>query len=302
LLCGCAVDPKNSTAFTGALNSVFALKESATGLDQSLAEDFVKHSAELEYLSRWGKGVGQTCRDNDDPIIKTLGNVTAKSIKKQEDALLKVRLAELFLIQKYSEALSGYAEARADRAQHVAEILGLADSINATAFVPPEGKLVAATAKAVGAAFIAMDQNITNLKIQKAALKMQPTLVKMVGNLKRNFHVLGDRTQLYLNAWKSCAEEKFRFMRDTPSPSPRSTIVELQSAYSSYQAQYRTYINSLPQLGDDLDKIVKANQALIDTDSAELVTSAQQLSTTVNTVVSAYQSVKELPTKMSSVR
>jgi hypothetical protein len=301
LLCGCSVAPKDLTGFNTSVSNVFALTSAATALDQVLAEEFVKQSAELEFLSKNGNR-GETCRDNDDPIIREIGNVEPKSIQKREEARIKLRLAELYLIKKYADTLAAYVEKRDDRIQYLNDMLAIADTLSHSAIAPPEAKVIGAGARVVGNAFIALHNNYTELQLRRAAEKMRPTLAKMVGALKRNFHLVPDRTQLYLNAWRNCAEEKFRYMRDRPYPSLRANVVELDNSYSVFQTQLRTYINSVPQMGEALDKIVKANEAIIEVSSDEMLTAAKQLVASIDGVIAAYNTAKTLPDQIRNAR
>jgi hypothetical protein len=288
-LAGCSINPKEQAGLTDAISGIFTTVNTYTALDQTLAEEFLRHSAELEFISRRFA----SCRDNDDPIIKELGVVQPKSIQKRESDLLQLRLAELYLIKKYGDAILAYSQQAADRSRHVDEIVHIGEAISGSAFAPPEAKVAAAAAKTFAGALKAIDQHYTNEQIKQAAITMHQPLVKMVGALKRNFHVVPQRTQLYLNAWRNCAEEKFRYMRDRPDVA--SPVVDLTGAYGVFQAQYRTYINAMPPIGNALDNIVKANAALMTTSSDEVALTAKSLSDTVNAVVATYNTAKTLP-------
>jgi hypothetical protein len=297
-LAGCAVDPKDPTGFATAINNVLTSASAATAMDQQLAEDFVKQTSDLEYLSK----NAQSCRNSDDPIVKAIGIAAPKSIKMKEDKDIQTRLAELQLIKTYSDALLAFAKQEATRSSYIDDFNNIAAAANTTAFATPEMKVVAAAAQTIGAAFKAIGTNISNERLRQTATRMQPTLVKMVGNLKRKFHIVSDETQSYLNTWRTCTEMKFAFMRDRPAPSRQSSVVDLHNSYDAYQVQLRTYLNSVPQIGDSLDAIVKANQAIIDTSPDELVSTAQQLSTTVTGVVNGYKAVKSAAQPITSAR
>lgn len=289
---GCAVNPKDITGVTGVLSNAFAALQTHEELNQALAEEFLRQTAELEYLS----ARQETCRDNEDAAVRDLRTFTPKEVRAKEAKFIRDRFAELYFLQKYSVGLAKFATTQTARNAELDALAAIAASPGSLTISPPEAKAIAAAAKIVIEAVKAAEVHQTNYEIMKAAEKIHPTIRKMVASMKKKFHLVGDGTQLLLNAWYSCAEEKYIYMRNTLVVRMPTSAVDLDNSYGAFQAQYRAFINRVPSIAGVLDELEAANEKIFTTSVEEFSTTTQQLATTVNSVISAYSAVKQVRT------
>jgi hypothetical protein len=294
---GCATNSADTTGFADALSGLTGAISTSAAMDQQLAEAYTSETSQLEYLSR----NTETCRDNKQTIKSA---VRPKSIQVQEEKRLNERLKEVELLREYAKALLAISKDAQDFETHVSIIQSIVSSSNGVASnfpaVREDASAIAIAGKAILEGVKQINRQRTNLAIRSAAIKMQPHVNKMVESLKKRVHLVSDRTQIYLNAWRVCADEKFAFMRDRAIPNVRAAhLVDLTSSYGTFQSQYRGFLNSIPQVDKKaLDAIKEANARLIDTDIAELGTTAEQLNSSVGAIITAYNSAKALPRQL----
>lgn len=300
---GCAVNPGDPTGFISALTPITGAIQTAAAMDQQLAEEFVRQSNQLEFLSR----NRETCRDNREMIVPA--EVKPKAIQIQEERRLYARLREVELLQEYAKALQAIAKGAADRDERFANIQrlinGARGAVSNVALTPLERQdvsVIADSATVILAALRAIDRHRTGEAIRREAARMEPKIGKMVASLKKRIHLVGVRTQAYLNAWRVCADEKYAFIRDKSVRNVQpALIVDLDNSYGAFQAQYRAFLNNVPQVDKRaLDAIKDAHRKLMETDLAEFATTVEELNVTVSRLIDVYNNFNALPQKLAN--
>lgn len=296
---GCA--SPNLVGVASPITALLTTTSDAAALDQELAEEFVKQSSVLYFLSNRK----ETCLDNDG---LTPLHVRNKQIQRQEEEILKLRLVDLYNLADYADSL---ARIEKDRAQRAAQIDAATRIVGAATQMAGQFPLVAAEVAAVKqgsdsvAALVKMiDEQRTAMEILRKAREMQPKVDKMITRLAERFHIVSDRTQLYVNAWRACTREKYVYMRDRmASPTTPVSVVDLDASYTEFREKYRTYLNRIPHISKaSFEKIREANNAMLAaTDIAEFQASAEKLAAIVNQLVSTYKTLKASGQTLSGV-
>jgi hypothetical protein len=264
----------------------------AAALDQELADEFIKQSAVLYFLSNRK----ETCLDNDGLTPTYVKN---KQIQRQEEEILKLRLVDLYNLSDYADSL---AKIEKDRAARAAQIDAAAGIVAAGAQMAGQFPLLATEVAAVkqGSDSIAalvkiIDEQRTAMEILRKAREMQPKVDKMITRLAEKFHIVSDRTQLYVNAWRACTREKYLYIKDRmASTATPVSVVDLDNSYTEFRNQYRTYLNRIPHIDKAaFEKIRDANNKMLNaTDIAEFQAGAERLAAVVNQLVSTYKTLK----------
>lgn len=296
---GCA--SPNLVGVASPITALLTTTSDAAALDQELAEEFVKQSSVLYFLSNRK----ETCLDNDG---LTPLHVRNKQIQRQEEEILKLRLVDLYNLADYADSL---ARIEKDRAQRAAQIDAATRIVGAATQMAGQFPLVAAEVAAVkqGSDSVAalakmIDEQRTAMEILRKAREMQPKVDKMITRLAERFHIVSDRTQLYVNAWRACTREKYVYMRDRmASPTTPVSVVDLDASYTEFREKYRTYLNRIPHISKaSFEKIREANNAMLAaTDIAEFQASAEKLAAIVNQLVSTYKTLKASGQTLSGV-
>jgi hypothetical protein len=290
-LSGCAA--ANVTGVSSPITALLTTASDAAALDQELADEFIKQSAQLYFLS----DKRATCLDNDGLTPTYTKN---KDIERQEAALLKLRLADLYNLSDYADTLAKYDKDRAKRAEQIDFVnRSIAAGVQLAGLNP--GFAVEAAAVQQGTTAIAglvklIDNNATTYAIMKKAREMQPKVEAMITRLEEKFHIVGDRSQLYVNAWRACTREKFVYMRDQmATPAKPVSIVDLDNTYGAFRTQYRNYLNRIPHIEKAaFEKIKDANRAMASAQTAEdFAKGAENLAAIVAQLVSTYKTVNE---------
>ncbi|NUU42296.1 hypothetical protein [Tardiphaga robiniae] len=290
-LSGCA--SPNLAGVSSPITALLTTASDAAALDQELADEFAKQSATLYFLSN----KKETCLDNDGltPVY-----TKKKDIERQEAALLKLRLADLYNLSAYADTLAQFDQ---DKSKRVAQRAAVNRIIAAGAEIAgysvvfeKEAKAVSLVSSAVIQLANDIDSNVTNRKIMQTARDMQPKVDAMITRLKERFHIVGDRAQLYVNAWRECTREKFIYIRDyMAQPSKPVSVVDLDSNYYTFRTQYRNYLNKIPHIEKSaFEKIRQANNMMVAAQTEEdFAKGAEALAATVGQLVSTYKTVNE---------
>jgi hypothetical protein len=290
-LSGCAAP--NISGVASPITALLTTAADTAALDQELADEFVKQSAQLYFLS----DRKETCLDNDGLTpTKTIN----RQIERQEAALLKLRLADLYNLSDYADTLAKFDKDRAKRAEQIdfvnrsiaagVELAGFNPAFTAEAAAVQQGTI------AITGLVKLIDANATNLAIMKKAREMQPKVEAMITRLEEKFHIVGDRAQLYVNAWRACTREKFVYIRDRmATPAKPVLVVDLDNTYGAFRTQYRNYLNRIPHIEKAaFEKIKDANRAMVNAQSPEdFAKAAENLAATVSQLVSTYKTVNE---------
>jgi hypothetical protein len=255
----------------------------------------IRQSAELEFVS----GGGDDCYGSKLP--KRVGRIVRPgAIKDQEDQRYNLRLVDLQLLQSYADAISKLVKANSDVSAELDQINAIFSGATKLAgsagsdVLKNDATAVAATASAIITAIKGINTASLEFNLQQAAIKVKPKLVAAVARLKQGFHIVNDDTQKFINMWYWCADRKFTYMRNnSPQVMARSSVTDFDASYGAFQAQYRQFLNNMPSINNSLlDKVVDANQKLIDADLANVAFTATQFATTIDQIVSAYKSAK----------
>jgi hypothetical protein len=287
---GCAAP--NLAGVGSPITALLTTASDAAALDQELADEFLKQSAVLYFLSNRK----ETCLDNDGLTPTYVKN---KQIQRQEEEILKLRLVDLYNLADYADSL---AKIEKDRVQRAAQIDTAAKIVGTGTQMAGYFPLVAAEAAAVkqGSDSVAalvklIDEQRTTAEILRKAREMQPKVDKMITRLKERFHIVSDRTQLYVNAWRACTREKYIYIRDRmASQATPVSVVDLDNSYSEFREKYRAYLNRIPHIDKaSFEKIREANNAMVNaTDIADFQAGAEKLAAVVNQLVSTYKTLK----------
>ena len=291
LVAGCAAP--NISGVSSPITALLTTASDAATLDQELADEFAKQSAQLYFLS----DKKATCLDNDG---LTPAYTKTKDIERQELALLKLRLADLYNLSGYAETLASFDKERLQRAQQIDTTLALIGAGVQIAGYNPAFKLEADAVKDAAASIAALaklvDTYKTAYEVINKAREMQKKVDAMIGRLEDKFHIVGDRAQLYVNAWRACTREKYIYIRDRmATPSKPLSVVDLDNNYGAFRAQYRAYLNRIPHIDKAaFEKVRTANNAMLNAQSPDdFAKAAQNLAAVVGQLVSTYKSVKD---------
>jgi hypothetical protein len=294
LLSGCV-----ATDLSGLASPITALTAAASNtvaLEQELADLFVKESAQLYFLSS-GK---ETCLDNDTEGLKIKPYTKVMAYKKQEEAYLKLRLADLYSLAAYGDSLASIQKEREQRSKEIGVALGLIAAGTQIAGYNPEFAAEAKLVKDAATAVAALANTIVGYeydqKIIDEAKRMRTKVDGMLARLEDRFHIVGDRAQLYINAWRACTREKYVYIRDKmATPAKPVSIVELDTNYGTFRAQYREYLNRIPHIEKSaFEKIRQANNAMLEAPTPEeFAKEAQRLADLVGQLISTYKTVKD---------
>lgn len=297
LLSGCALP--NIAGIASPITALTTAASDAAALDQELADEFIKQSAVLYFLSN----KTQTCLDNDGLTPTYAKN---KQIQRQEEAILRLRLVDLYNLSDYADSLAKLEKDRVARAASIDNANRIiASGVQAAGYFPlvgEEAKAVKTSAESIGALVKLIDQNATAYKIMKKAKEMQPEVEKMITRLEDKFHIVSDRTQLYVNAWRACTREKFLYIRDNMASTARPVaVLDLDASYTEFRSKYRDYLNRIPHIEkESFEKIKKANRDMANTDTAEeFAAASEKLAALVDQLVSTYKTVKASERSMS---
>lgn len=291
LLSGCA--GANISGVSSPITALLTTASDTAALDQELADEFVRQSAQLYFLS----DKKETCLDNDGLTPTKTRN---REIERQEAALLKLRLADLYNLSDYADTLAKFDKDRIKRAEQIdfvnrsiaagVQLAGLNPAFTAEAAAVQQGTT------AISGLVKMIDANVTTLEIMKKARAMQPKVEAMITRLEEKYHIVGDRAQLYVNAWRACTREKFIYIRDRmATPAKPVSIVDLDSNYGAFRAQYRNYLNRIPHIEKAaFEKIKDANRAMVNAQSPEdFAKGAENLAAIVSQLVSTYKTVND---------
>lgn len=288
---GCAAP--NLTGITAPITALLTAASDTAALDQELAEEFTKESARLYFLSNRQ----ETCLDNDG-LTPTF--TKTKEIERRELALLRLRLADLYSLADYADSLAKMDKARTARARQVVSALQIVRSGSDIAGHMPafaiEAEAVRSSATAVAALVKLVDSYATAEAIRSKAREMYPKVDAMIVRLKDRFNVVGDRAQLYVNAWRACTREKYIYIRDRMAgPAKPVSIVELDNSYGEFRTRYHNYLKRIPHIEKEaFDKIRVANRAMLQANTIEdFAAAAEQLAALVDQLVSTYKTTKE---------
>jgi hypothetical protein len=293
-LTGCA-----ASDLTGIMSPINALTGAASNtvvLEQELADQFIKESAQLYFLSKGH----ETCLDNNTEGLRIAPYTKLLAYQKQEEAYLQLRLADLYALSAYGETLAGIQKEREERSKEIGVALSLIQAGTQIAGYNPEfaieAKAVKEAANAVGALANSIIGYEYNQRIITQANLMRPKVNGMLARLEDKFHIVGDRAQLYVNAWRACTREKYVFIRDRmPSYATPVSVVELDSNYGAFRSQLREYLNRVPHIEKSaFEKIRKANDAMLAAPTPEeFAKRAQALADLVGQLVSTYKTAKD---------
>ncbi|OQW55133.1 MAG: hypothetical protein A4S14_13935 [Proteobacteria bacterium SG_bin9] len=290
-LSGCAAP--NIAGVLSPITSLTTAVSDAAALDQELADEFVKQSAVLYFLSN----KRETCLDNGDGL--TPAYTKHKQIQKKELGYLKLRLIELYKLEEYANSLADLENKRAERAARIDYYNRVAAVGTQLAGYMPliaeEAKAVKATSDAITALVKLIDQNQTAYKIMEKAHAMQPEIEKMLDRLEDKFQIVSERTQLYVNAWRACTREKFLYIRDNMASTTKPVaILDLDASYMEFRTKYRSYLNRIPQVEKGaFKKIKEANKKMAEANTVEeFAANAEALAALVAQLVSTYETVK----------
>lgn len=295
---GCA--SPNISGVSSPITSLLTAASDTVALDQELSDEFTKQSATLYFLS----GEKETCLDNADlPPTSAAGRqvyTKKKDIERQEAALLKLRLADLYNLSDYADTLTKFDKDRSIRSSEraaVGRVIAAGAEIAGYSVVfKKEAEAVNEVSTAITKLADDIDKRVTNERIMAKAREMRPKVNATITRLKERFHIVGDRAQLYVNAWRACTREKFEYVRDRmANPSKPLSVVDLDTNYYSFRSQYRTYLNRIPHIEQSaFEKIRQANDAMLDAaDAEEFARRAEALATTVGQLVSTYKTVND---------
>jgi hypothetical protein len=257
LVGGCAIDPKALTGAGAGATSVLGFYSTSADLRQQLALETIKESAQLEYLSNFSR----TCRDNPGYMFprdfRSAQNIKAATIAK----LNKSDQDYIFLVE-YSKAFDKIVKQYGDVQL---------DITNAAAIAKGVGKYSAETAALseiavlISTAAIAVTEEIKFAKLRAAARKYQPLLEEHAKSLSGRLSGLDRQTTQDIAIWRDCVQEKFKIIATLAKPNILPTsVIELDAAYGAFQAQYRSYVGTSPQVGDMIKDLVDANKAIVD--------------------------------------
>lgn len=257
LVGGCAIDPKALTGANAGATTVLGFYTTSADFRQQLALETIKESAQLEYLSNFSN----TCRDNPGYMFPRNFRA-ARNIKAEAIAKLNKSDDDYIFLVEYSKAFDKIIKQYGDVQT---------DITNAAAIAKGVGKYTAETAALseiaglISAAAIAITEEIKFSKLRAAARKYQPLLEEHAKSLSGRLSGLDRQTTQDIAVWRDCVQEKFRIIAKLAKPDILPTsVVELDTAYGAFQAQYRSYVGTSPQVGDMIADLVAANKAIMD--------------------------------------
>lgn len=255
LVGGCAIDPKALTGAGAGATAVLGFYSTSADLRQQLAQDTIKESAQLEYLSNFTR----TCRDNPGYMFPKDFR-SAKNIK--ADAIERLRKSDedyIFLVE-YSKAFDAIVKNYAGVQENITTSVGIAKSFGKYS---KETAALSEIAAILGTAAIAATEEIKFYKLRAAAKKYQPLLEEHVKTLRGRLSGLDRQTIQDISVWRDCVQEKFKVIASLAKPAILPTsVIELDTAYGAFQAQYRSYVGTSPQVGGMLKDLVDANEAI----------------------------------------
>jgi len=197
---GCAVNPADPTAALSGTTGFLSFINNTAALDQALAEDIVKVSAQLEYLSL-GKA---TCNDNPEVVVRDYGQ--ARNVARDAIIELGKYFTELKFLKEYSEELTKIAT---EYTSSQTDIENLRASAVALGALTPEGIAAAAAVNGLASAIKAANTFGMNAKLRATAEGYHPQLQKTVKALKDKVPAVNTRSLNNIAIWRRCVEEKY---------------------------------------------------------------------------------------------
>jgi len=255
LLAGCSIDPKALTGASAGANAVIGFYATSADLRQQLALDTIKESAQLEYLSNFSR----TCRDNPGYMFprdfRSARNIKAATIEN-----LKKSDRDFIFLVEYSKAFDKIIKEYGDIQLDITNAVAIAKGVGKYS---PETVALSEIAGLLGAAAVAVSEEVKFSKLRAAAKRYQPLLEDHAKSLTGRLSGLDRQTIQDIAVWRDCVQEKFKVIASVAKPSilPTSAI-ELDAAYGAFQAQYRSYVGTSPQVGDMIKDLVDANKAI----------------------------------------
>ncbi len=290
VLAGCAVDAKHLEAAGTATAGVLGFYSTTAQLNQQLVEATIKESAQLEFLT------GATCWDN--PGARRSDYYKARNISHEVMDRFQKRDEEYRFLLKYSKAFDAIIKDNENAQQFIDDLLTTGESV---AKYNAELASLAVVARYVQKAGKAIGEAAKFAAIREAARKYQPQLEQHAAGIGRRLSGLDRQTTQRVAIWRQCVEEKFAAMKalTTASQSKYSTsIVDLDNAYGAFQAQYRSFVVTSPQVGEMLNDIVAANKAIYATlSTAEIRASADYYVKVFDASKDAISAAAALPTQ-----
>lgn len=257
LVSGCAIDPKALTGAGAGATTVLGFYSTSADLRQQLAQDTIKESAQLEYLSSFTR----TCRDNPGYMFPK-DFKASRNIKAETIARFKKSDADYAFLVEYSKAFDAIVKSYGDVQVDITTSVGIAKSLGKYS---KETAALSEIAAIIGTAAIAATEEIKFYKLRAAAKKYQPLLEDHVKTLSGRLSGLDRQTMQDIAVWLDCVQEKFTVIAMLAKPTILPTsAVELDNAYGAFQAQYRSYIGTSPQVGSMLKDLIDANKAISD--------------------------------------
>ncbi|MES2750299.1 MAG: hypothetical protein V4661_02900 [Pseudomonadota bacterium] len=255
LVSGCAINPKALSGASAGANAVLGFYSTTADLRQQLAQDTIKESAQLEYLS-YNKS---TCRDNPGYMFGnnfySARNIKAKTIEEFEKSD-----SDYIFLTKYSIAFDGIIKSAEGAATDITNYVSI---IKSAGKYSSETAALSEVVSLLGTAAIAINEEVKFRKLRDAATKYQPQLELLAKRLSGRLGGLDRETIKDISVWRNCVQEKFDVIWALSNPSRFPTsVTELDAAYGAFQAQYRSYVGTSPQIGEMLSDLVKANKAI----------------------------------------
>lgn len=255
LVGGCAIDPKALTGASAGATAVLGFYSTTADLRQQLAQDTIKESAQLEYLS----GFNRTCRDNPGYMFPKDFR-SAKNIKAETIERLKKSDTDYIFLLEYSKAFDAIVKNYSDVQADITTSVGIAKSLGKYS---KETAAMSEIAAILGTAAVAATEEIKFYKLRAAAKKYQPLLEEHAKTLTGRLSGLDRQTIQDISVWRDCVQEKFKVIASlAESTTYPTSAVELDNAYGAFQAQYRAYVGTSPQVGGMLRDLVDANKAI----------------------------------------
>lgn len=297
-LAGCAGPASELLTVVTGYKAFNAQLSSAPTYYAEISEDFKKNDAQLKYLTR-----GQTCRGLDSPSIRRFTGISLEIIEKKkkriltvqeyEERKLQVKEASISVLRDYANAMQGFA----DEAQSYGDAASFVASLSTTSkSLPVVGAQTAVYADAISAiagGVSSLANNVASANIRATARELQPQIERIVTQLKKDYKLINDEAQIFIGAWQTCVEYKFKVMRERRDPGfAPSSIVEIDAAYGAYLDKRRAYFSTIPSVDDELDAIVKANKILATENLKSVGQGAADLAVTGNKVYDAVQKAK----------